>query len=359
VTGSPGSAGTEVSTRTSDYDYVLPGDLIAQWPAGVRDGSRLLVLDRRLGTIRHGRFADLLDHLAAGDVLVLNESRVLPARLLGRTPSGGRAEVLLVEPAADAGGRTWMALLRPGRAARSGTVVSLDGGWSAVVEGPQAEGLHRVRLEGEGALESFLEAHGRTPLPPYIKREDTPLDRERYQTVYARRPGSVAAPTAGLHFTGRTLERLAAAGVTVAPVVLHVGPGTFLPVRGEDLSGHDIHPESYEIPEETALGIGRAREAGGRVVCVGTTSVRAVEAAAREGGAGPCRPGAGRTRLFIHPPFDFRIADGILTNFHLPRSTLLMLVCAFAGREAVLRAYEEAVARGYRFYSYGDAMLVI
>jgi S-adenosylmethionine:tRNA ribosyltransferase-isomerase len=337
---------------TSDFDYELPPSSIAQEPAP-RGESRLLVLDRE-GPERHARVRDLPRLLRPGDLLVLNDTRVIPARLYGRRAGAGSAalELLLVE---KTGEREWDALVKPGRRARPGTVIELDAGLAAEVVAKDPDGRHRLRFSEP--VEPHLDRLGHIPLPPYIHRPDTPADRERYQTVYARAPGAVAAPTAGLHFTEELLREIAAAGVEIARVTLHVGIGTFRPVAAERTEEHRMEAERYEVSEEAAGALQRVRAAGGRVVAVGTTVVRTLEGAARVGG-GEVKPGSGATDLFITPGFRFQVVDVLLTNFHLPRSTLLMLVSAFAGRERVLAAYEEAIRQGYRFYSYGDAMLV-
>lgn len=329
---------------TSDFDYHLPAERIAQ-EAAPRGESRLLVLDRE-GPGRHSRIRDLPSLLRPGDLLVLNDTRVIPARLYGQRPSGGRMEILLIE---RRGEREWDALVKPGRRAQPGTVIGFDGGLSAEVIDKREDGRHLLRFSEP--VEPHLDRLGHIPLPPYIHRADTPEDRERYQTVYARHPGSVAAPTAGLHFNEELLREIEAAGVEIARVTLHVGIGTFKPVSAERIEEHRMESERYEIGEETAAALRRAR----RVVAVGTTVVRTLESAARDG---EVQSGSGSTALFITPGYQFRVVDALLTNFHLPRSTLLMLVSAFAGRERVLAAYEEAIRESYRFYSYGDAMLV-
>lgn len=339
----------------SDFDYELPEELIAQHPVSPRDASRLLVV-RRDGEPEDARFSDLDRYLEPGDLLVLNDTRVLPARLLGTKESGGRCEVLLVEPLDGDGGARWRALGHASKGLRPGTRLGF-GGLRAEVEAAEGEGFVVVRFDRAGAaLAAAIEREGRIPLPPYIRREPTDADRERYQTVLARDPGSVAAPTAGLHFTEALLERLARRGVERTTVTLHVGPGTFLPVRGEDLSAHRMHEERYDVPPAAAAAFARCRAAGKRVVAVGTTAVRTLESAWADGAL---RTGAGRTSLFIRPPYRFRAVDALVTNLHLPRSTLLMLVCAFAGRGRILGAYREAVRRRYRFFSYGDAMVVL
>jgi S-adenosylmethionine:tRNA ribosyltransferase-isomerase len=341
--------------RISDFDYALPPSAIAQEAIEPRDAARLLRLSRGGGPPEDHVFRDLPRLLRAGDLLVVNRSRVVPARLRGRREGGGEAEVLLLR---ELGDDRWEALVRPGRRLRPGAVVSIDEGLSLVVEsaavGP--EGRRRVHVRAPGGVEAALERAGHVPLPPYIRRPDRPDDLARYQTVYAREKGSVAAPTAGLHFTPALLDALRAAGVATAEIVLHVGPGTFRPVTAEEVEDHRLEAEPYVIPEEAAEAITAARARGGRVVAVGTTVVRTLEAAATADGT--VRAGEGETALVVTPGFRFQAVDALLTNFHLPRSSLLLLVAAFAGRERVLSAYAEAVARGYRFYSYGDAMLV-
>jgi S-adenosylmethionine:tRNA ribosyltransferase-isomerase len=342
--------------RTDDFDFDLPPDAIAQQPLPERDASRLLVLDRRTGAVRHQIFRDLPELLSPGDLLIVNRSRVFPARLLGRRKGGGAAEVLLVESLGDG---AWEALVRPGRRLRPGEVVAIDGGLTVRIESEAtgAEGRRRVRLLAPGSdADSTLERLGHVPLPPYIRRPDRPEDRERYQTVYAQERGSVAAPTAGLHFTEALLARLASRGIERAEIVLHVGPGTFRPVTADNVENHRVEAEPYVFPVETAEAIRRAQSRGGRVVAVGTTVVRTLEAAAV---SGEPAAGDGRTDLVIVPGHPFHAVDALVTNFHLPRSSLLLLVCAFAGRENALAAYAEAIRSGYRFYSYGDAMLIV
>jgi S-adenosylmethionine:tRNA ribosyltransferase-isomerase len=340
---------------TRDFDFDLPPESIAQQPAP-RGASRLLVLDAE-GAGRHRRVRDLPRLLRPGDLLVLNDTRVIPARLWGRLAGGGegKIELLLTEKIGD---RDWDALVKPGRRARPGTVIALDSegtGLTAEVIEKDPSGRHRLRFSEP--VEPHLDRLGHVPLPPYIQRPDEEADRERYQTVYARNPGAIAAPTAGLHFSEELLREIAAAGIETATVTLHVGLGTFKPVTAERIEEHRMERERWELPQETAEAIRRTRERGGRVVAVGTTVVRTLESAALSGGE-EIRGGSGATELFITPGFRFQVVDALLTNFHLPRSTLLMLVSAFAGQERVLAAYAEAVREGYRFYSYGDAMLV-
>ena len=341
----------------SEFDYELPPELIAQEPLPERDASRLLVLDRRTGGTSHHAFAELPELLAAGDLVVVNRSRVIPARLLGRRAKGGEAEILLVR---DRGEGRWEAMVRPGRHLRPGQRVTIDEDLSVMVESEALDesGRRQVRLLSKRRdIEGALERCGHTPLPPYIRRPDRPADRERYQTVYARESGSVAAPTAGLHFTAALLTRLRERGVERAEVVLHVGPGTFQPVKAARVEDHRVAPEPYAVPLDTAAAVRSTQARGGRVVGVGTTTARTLESAA--GSDGTVAAGEGETGLVIVPGHHFRVLDALLTNFHLPRSSLLLLVAAFAGREAVLRAYAEAVRLRYRFYSYGDAMLIV
>ena len=356
--------------RTNDFDYPLPPELVAQTPAPERAQSRLLVLPRSTGQPLHQSFTEFPQQLQPGDLLVLNDSRVIPARLRSVSgPQGGAVEILLLE---ENQLNDWWVMVRPGKRARLGTqllLVTPSGqlsGLSATVTAINAEGHRRLTFTGTPNLALELEHLGEIPLPPYIKRragENRPLDLERYQTVYAQADGSVAAPTAGLHLTQRLLEELRQRGVAVRFVTLHVGLGTFAPVKSETLAGHVMHEERFVLPVDTAEAINLARRDDRRVVAVGTTTVRVLESVAAES-SGPWTASAGRTRIFIHPPFRFRIVDALLTNFHLPRSTLLMLVSAFAapgetsGRETVLRAYAEAVRERYRFFSYGDAMFI-
>jgi len=335
---------------TRDFDYDLPANRVAQRPEP-RGESRLLVADLT-GADRHRRISDLPSLLRAGDLLVVNNTKVIPARLFGRRQeTGGRIELLLVERTGD---RDWTALLKPGRRARPGTVIELSEGLDARVKSKESDGRHHVRFSEP--IEPHLDRLGHVPLPPYIKREDEPDDRSTYQTVYASEPGAIAAPTAGLHFSEALLEQLEVAEVRRAELTLHVGIGTFKPVTAALVHEHRMESERYSIPPETANAIRHTRASGGRIVAVGTTAVRALEAAAT--GDGQVATGAASTRLFITPGFHFQIVDVLLTNFHLPQSTLLMLVSAFAGRQRVMDLYEEAIEEGYRFYSYGDAMLV-
>ena len=329
----------------AEFDYELPEELIAQAPLPERDASRLLVLPRRSGNPQHRTIRDLPELLRAGDLLVVNDARVIPARLHGhKEGSGGKVELLLVEPLA---GGDWLALGQASKPLRPGTRVEVLGSSIEVVEARGGgELVVRLPLRGE-ALWNFLDDAGEMPLPPYIRRPSGPADRERYQTMFARERGAVAAPTAGLHFTPALIDALQARGIRIAPITLHVGPGTFLPVRTKRVEDHRMHRERYFVPDETARELDRAE----RVIAVGTTALRTLEAS---GG----RSGPGATDLFVKPGYEFRTVDGLLTNFHLPRSTLLMLVAAFAGLDRTKAAYREAIAARYRFFSYGDAMLI-
>jgi len=393
--------------RTADFDFDLPEELIAQHPLARRDASRLLVLDSASGQVQHRHFPDLFGFLRAGDVLVLNNSRVMPARLRGTNArTGGEFEILLLTENAR---NDWWCLLRPGKRARVGTQIVFGAArtGSAPIRGTVVElndeGHRRLLFEGPEEIKDRLEEFGEVPLPPYIRRESPDqleADRERYQTVYARSAGSVAAPTAGLHFTQDLLEQVRALGVHVCFVTLHVGLGTFAPVKAENLAEHKMHEEHFDVPAETARAVNEAKASRRRVIAVGTTSLRVLESVARiSKPAGPedecslstcsqpadlevgdtagletcatpretgrIQPGPGRTNIFIYPPFKFNIVDVLLTNFHLPRSTLLMLVSAFAapgemrGRDLTLAAYQQAIAKRYRFFSYGDAMLIL
>ena len=339
--------------KTSDFYYDLPQELIAQTPIEKRDTSRLMTLDRKTGAVEHHHFYELVDNLNPGDCLILNNSRVLPARLLGhRLPGGGACEVLLL---IDRGDKTWECLVRPGRKMRTGARLSFgEGALTAEVVGELEGGNRLVRFDYEGIFLEVLERLGKMPLPPYIKEELQ--DQERYQTVYSKVVGSAAAPTAGLHFTPELLEKIAAKGVGIGYVTLHVGLGTFRPVKEDTIEGHEMHSEFCTIPQETADLINRTRANGGRCICVGTTSCRTMESWAGEDGHMEAR--AGWTNIFIYPGYRFKVMDALVTNFHLPESTLIMLVSAFAGREHTLAAYEEAVRERYRFFSFGDAMFL-
>ena len=354
---------------TSDFDYQLPGHLIAQKPASARDESRLLMLNRGLQTMNHGQFRDFQHQLKAGDTLVLNNSKVIPARLRATNPqTGGKFEILLVEENAK---NDWWAMMKPGKRARIGSLLQIKknngepSNFTAEVTAINVDGHRRLAFQG-GDLFSALEELGELPLPPYIERApgaSAETDKIRYQTVYASPAGSVAAPTAGLHFTDSILQTLRDRGVKICFVTLHVGIGTFAPVKTGEISAHRMHEERYHVGGEAAAEINSAKKSGHRVIAVGTTSLRVLESVAQLHN-GLMKSGEGRTRIFIHPPFRFQIVDALLTNFHLPQSTLLMLVSAFAapekmhGREWMLAAYAEAVRREYRFFSYGDAMFI-
>ncbi len=361
--------------QLSEFDYPFPPELIAQEPAPRRDEARLLVLHRRRNRTEHRRVSELSEFLRAGDVLVINDTKVIPARLFGTFEDGKSVEVLLVRPA---GGQCWEALVRPAKRATVGRrLILARGHLEATVTAQGTYGRRILRLPEAVDLRAILHAHGVMPLPPYIRRSaesrvpradfagkrqpaagsGQDSDRERYQTVYAREEGAVAAPTAGLHFTPELIDRIRGLGVLVHRVTLHVGPGTFQPVRVDNISRHRMEPEHYAIPEDTAHAIKAARIEGRRVIAVGTTSVRALEHAASQDGT--VRAGAAEADLFVAPGYRFRVVDVLLTNFHLPRSTLLMLVSAFAGLEVILQTYTEAIAQRYRFYSFGDAMLIL
>ena len=365
---------------TSDFYYDLPKELIAQHPAEKRDMSRLLVMDRRTGELSHRMFYNIVDYLKKGDVLVINDSKVIPARLFGHriskdktgTPSavsGAVVEVMLLHPCEkdetaalppdDSGeyGELWAALVRPGKRMRTGDKAVFSDELSVVVKGEANDGVRIVKLIHDRAtgLYEILDRVGKLPLPPYITEEQE--DYSRYQTVYAKYEGSAAAPTAGLHFTDDLLDRIRGAGIGIAPVTLHVGLGTFRPVKEKNISDHIMHVEKFSVSEETAERINRARESGGRVIAVGTTSCRVLESVADE--SGHIKPTADSTGIFIYPGYRFKAIDGLITNFHLPESTLIMLVSAFAGRENVLNAYKTAVELKYRFFSFGDAMFIV
>lgn len=341
----------------ADLDYTLPADLIAQEPVGERDGSRLMVLGAG-GVLSHRVFRELPDVLPARALLVLNDTRVIRARLFGRKDTGGEVELLLVERLSEPGPvERWTALGHASKGLREGQRIVVAGAAMRAEVISRRDGLvMEIELRAEPDVASALVRGGHVPLPPYVRRPDVPLDDERYQTVYARHQGSVAAPTAGLHFTESLLATLRANGHEIAYVTLHVGPGTFRPIRDLDIASHRMHPEAYDVPDATAAAVRAARDEGRGVVAVGTTVVRTLEAAAASDGV--VHAGPGRTALFIRPPYTFRVVDALVTNFHLPRSTLLALVMAFGGVERVREAYRAAVEARYRFYSYGDAMLI-
>ena len=339
--------------KTHDFHYDLPEELIAQTPLEKRDTSRLMVLDRQTGEVSHKHFYDILDYLQPGDCLVMNDSRVLPARLLGHRPTGGAVEVLLLR---DLGNKRWECLCKPGRKMQVGNEVLFGNGeLSATVVEVKEDGNRVVEFHYEGIFLEVLERLGKMPLPPYIKAELQ--DQERYQTVYSREVGSAAAPTAGLHWTKELLDKARAMGVKTAFVTLHVGLGTFRPVKAENILEHHMHSELCMMPAETAQILNETKQSGGRVICVGTTSCRTLESLAKEDGT--FEASSKWTEIFIYPGYTFKAMDGLITNFHLPESTLVMLVSAFAGRDHVLSAYEQAVAERYRFFSFGDAMCIL
>lgn len=339
--------------NTHDFWYDLPEELIAQTPLQKRDSSRLMVLDKKTGSVSHRHFFDIIDYLQPGDCLVMNDSRVLPARLLGHRPTGGAVEILLLR---DLGEKKWESLCKPGRKMQIGSeVVFGNGELSAVVREVQEDGNRIVEFSYEGIFLEVLERLGKMPLPPYIKAELS--DQERYQTVYSREVGSAAAPTAGLHFTPELLDAIRAKGVKTAFVTLHVGLGTFRPVKVDNVESHRMHSELCMIGEETANILNETKASGGRIICVGTTSCRTLESLVREDGS--FAPQSKWTDIFIYPGYEFKAMQGLITNFHLPESTLVMLVSAFAGKEHVLGAYAKAVEEKYRFFSFGDAMLIL
>lgn len=338
--------------KTHDFWYDLPEELIAQTPLEKRDTSRLLAMDRQTGALAHRHFYNIIDYLNPGDCLVMNDSRVLPARLLGHRPTGGAVEVLLLR---DLGGGKWECLTKPGKKTQPGQeIIFGDGQLTATVDSVQEDGNRVVEFHYEGIFLEILEQLGKMPLPPYIKAELA--DQERYQTVYSREVGSAAAPTAGLHFTKELLEKIEKKGIRLAYVTLHVGLGTFRPVKAEEISQHHMHAELCMISQETADILNQTKASGGRIVCVGTTSCRTLESLVNEDGS--FEPRSKWTEIFIYPGYQFKAMDALITNFHLPESTLVMLVSAFAGREHVLNAYNEAVKERYRFFSFGDAMYI-
>jgi S-adenosylmethionine:tRNA ribosyltransferase-isomerase len=345
--------------KTTDFDYALPPELIAQYPCEKRDGCRLLCLDRKNGTVSHRAFKELPDLLSSADRLVFNDTKVIPARLFCSKETGGKVELLLTGPSANG---SWNALVRPGRGCNPGAKLKLKKDPSVVFEikTVNPDGIREVSLvsgNGVKSLTEVIKSYGVMALPHYIRRSAVAQDNETYQTVYARREGAIASPTAGLHFTSELIDALVKRGIGISYVTLHVGIGTFKPVTGADPRNHVMHEETYELTEETAAQIAHTRSQGGRVIAVGTTSVRVLEHCAEKDGR--IRASSGNTALMILPGHEFRVTGGMLTNFHVPKSTLLMLVSAFAGREAVLAAYRQAVEERYRFFSYGDAMLIL
>jgi S-adenosylmethionine:tRNA ribosyltransferase-isomerase len=343
-----------------DFSFLLPDGLIARYPAPERDSSRLMILDRQDAGISEVPFNRIGEQLHAGDLLVLNDTRVIPARLFGQKETGGRVEIFLVEAhrsRVNGQGELWRCLVRASKACKVGQSINLPAGVTAEVLERSGEQDWLIRFHGSDDFDAWLEQIGRMPIPPYLNRESEELDRVRYQTVYAAEPGAVAAPTAGLHFTPELLTRIQESGVRLAQVTLHVGLGTFQPVRVERVQDHSIHRERYRIPPETVAAVAETRARGGRVVAVGTTACRTLEYAVDA--TGQLQAGQGEADIFIYPGYQFKVVDALLTNFHLPESTLLMLVSAFAGRERILAAYQKAVREQFRFYSYGDAMLIV
>ena len=341
-------------SRTSHYDFELPVDRIAQFPTEHRGDSRMMVVNRSTGEITHKQFSDLERLIPAGDAIVLNTTRVFRARLLGVRDNGTPAEILLLRPLGES---MWEAMVHPGGKLKPGRVVKFVEGFEAEILSTTERRTRVVQLNSRLPIDEAIEKYGHVPLPPYITRADEPADAERYQTVYAKESGSVAAPTAGLHFTPEMLERLAAKGIRRADVILHVGAGTFKPVETEHPADHVMHEESYTVPARTADILNETRSSGAKIWAVGTTSVRTLESAIDEDGV--FREKSADTRIFIRPPYKFRAVDRLITNFHLPRSTLMMLVAAFAGYDLTMRAYQEAIAEQYRLYSYGDAMVIV
>ena len=338
--------------KVSDFSYELPEELIAQIPAEPRDSSRLMVYHRKDGRVEDRIFRDIIEYLRPGDALVINETRVLPVRLIGRK-RGGSAEVeCLLLKRLD--GNRWEALIRPAKRLREGMYVDFSEDLCCSIEEKRDEGIAILNFEYEGVFENLLEEYGAAPLPPYIHQENP--DKKRYQTVYARINGSAAAPTAGFHFTKELMDRIREKGVEIIPVLLHVGLGTFRPIKVEDVTKHKMHSEYYEVSEESAGRINRIRENGGRIIAVGTTSVRTLESAADD--KGKIHSGSGETEIFIYPGYTFKCVDALITNFHLPESTLIMLVAAMVGREKILELYNRAVSEKYRFFSFGDAMFI-
>jgi S-adenosylmethionine:tRNA ribosyltransferase-isomerase len=341
--------------RIEEFDYHLPLSLIAQYPSPQRGETSLMVLHRQKGVIEHQAFRDITRYLDAGDLLVMNNTRVLPARLVGKKETGGRIEMLLI-PSWNGTKGEWEALIKNSGKVKQGSRIQFEVGLWGEIEGVKA-GKGKISFSYHGEVMEVLQKIGHIPLPPYIKRGDEPLDRERYQTIFAERDGSIAAPTAGLHFTHALLQSLKENGVRTTMTTLHIGIGTFTPVRARDIEYHAMEAEWVDISEETAREINDTKARGGRVIAVGTTTTRALESFSD--GDGAVRSGKGMSSLFIYPPYRFRVIDGLITNFHLPKSTLIMLVSAFAGKDVLMRAYQEAVLRKYRFYSYGDAMLIL
>ncbi len=341
--------------KLEEFDYDLPPSRIAQFPPSERGESRLMVIDRKSGSIEHRAFREMIEYLRGGDLLVINNTRVLLARLIGRKKMGGKCEILLI-PQWNGARNNWRALIKGVKKDAKGLRIFFEGGLEAEVADVR-DGKATIRFDGQNEVADILQKFGHVPLPPYIKRQDEFPDRSRYQTVFAEKDGSIAAPTAGLHFTEEMLHSVRENGVGIVSITLHIGPGTFTPVKTEDIEDHPMEAEWTEVPHETAQQIERTKREGGRVIAVGTTTTRALESSC--GPEGQVKTGERFSSLFIHPPYRFRVIDGLITNFHLPKSTLIMLVSAFAGKDLLMRAYQEAVKHEYRFYSYGDAMLIL
>ena len=341
--------------RIEEFDYTLPSSLIAQYPSPQRDESSLMILHRGKGTIEHRSFRDLPNYFNSGDLLVMNNTRVFPARLIGKKETGGKVEILLISPTNGTMGE-WNVLIKGSGKVRPQTQIQFSQELYGEVKEVK-DGKGRIRLSSQGEVMDLIRKVGRVPLPPYIKREDEPLDKDRYQTVFAEREGSIAAPTAGLHFTQDLLQSLRDQGITIAWITLHIGLGTFVPVKTRNVEDHAMEAEWVEISEQTGQEIEQTRSRGGRIIAVGTTTTRALESFSDGNGGVKC--GKGITSLFIYPPYHFKVINGLITNFHLPKSTLMMLVSAFAGKDLLAKAYQEAIDKKYRFYSYGDAMLIV
>jgi len=341
--------------KTEEFNYPLPPSLIAQFPSHQRGETSLMVLHRRNGMVEHRTFREITQFLHPGDLLVMNNTRVIPARLIGNKETGGRIEILLI-PSLNGTNGTWEALLKGFGKVKQGARIKLEQGFEAEVEEIK-DGKGKIRFQHQEEVGEILKKIGHIPLPPYIKRKDEPLDRVRYQTVFAERDGSIASPTAGLHFTQSMLQSLKENKVHTTTITLHIGIGTFAPIKAHDIKDHRMEAEWIEISEEAAKEIEETKARGGRVIAVGTTTTRALESF--HNGKGGVKSGNGMTSLFIYPPYRFHVMDGLVTNFHLPKSTLIMLVSAFAGKDLLMKAYHEAIERKYRFYSYGDAMLIL
>jgi S-adenosylmethionine:tRNA ribosyltransferase-isomerase len=344
-----------IKMRIEEFDYYLPASLIAQYPSPQRGGTSLMVLHRRTGEIEHQAFQNIIKYLNPRDLIVMNNTRVLPARLIGKKETGGKVEILLI-PSWNGTKEEYKALIKGSGKVKQGSRIRFEQGLEAEIEEVK-DGKGKVRFSCQVLATDILQKIGHIPLPPYIKREDEPLDRDRYQTVFAERDGSIAAPTAGLHFTPSLLQLLKENGVRTAMITLHIGIGTFAPVKASNIEDHNMEAEWIEISEETAREIEETKVQGGRVIAVGTTTTRALESFSHENGG--VKTGKGMTSLFIYPPYHFRVIDGLITNFHLPKSTLIMLASAFAGKDLLMKAYQRAIDRKYRFYSYGDAMLIL